>query len=167
MSGKNLTYGNPNWVKVLLVVELVWLFFRHVANSKDSGGRRWCGPWLVYGWWHIIWRGTEICIRWWCSCAAIVRPTSWAAVFVIIRRKNLTTQRCYCYQRHTYMNLQKYRYYSNYDVWKHYTQLLNAPTNKLTEERMTLTWACVSLSCLLLSRMSEGCKAQITYIRGG
>ena len=80
MSGKNLTYGNPNWVKVLLVVELVWLFFRHLANSKDSGGRRWCGPWLVDGWWHIIWRGTEICIRWWCSCAAIVRPTSWAAV---------------------------------------------------------------------------------------
>jgi len=68
-------------VKLFLIAELVWLFFRHVAHSNDSKGCCWCGLWLMYVWQHIIWRGTETWIRWRCSrtCCCTAR-ISWAAV---------------------------------------------------------------------------------------
>ena len=67
--------------EVIFIAELVSLFLRHVARSINSRGYCWCGPWLVYGWWHIKWRGTETWIRWICSrtCYLSVH-TSWAAV---------------------------------------------------------------------------------------
>ena len=68
-------------MKWFLIAELVWLFFRHVAHSNDSEAYCCCGPWLVYGWRHIIWRGTATWFRWKCShtCYWSVH-TSWAAV---------------------------------------------------------------------------------------
>ena len=57
-------------VKLFYIAERVLLFFRHVAHLNDSEGYCWYCPWLVCGWWQIIWIRTETWTRWRCirSC---------------------------------------------------------------------------------------------------